>query len=168
MLRIFRKKSGFTLLEMMTTVVIIGIAAAMVAPGFDRAVKRIEFKSETKDLVSMMRTARSNSIATKIPYGIHFDQSEGKLRMYEEKSSPLNDSFEWGTDSIHAEIQLDTNFVWYYAMFTNDVIIFQPNGSASESGSVYMNFDNGEVYCHSGVSVLASTGRTKLEYFHSY
>ncbi len=168
MLRIFRKMSGFTLLEMMTTVVIIGIAAAMVAPGFDRAIKRIDFKTQTKDLVSMMRMARSSAISDKVPYGIYFDQAEGKMRMYEEKSAPLNDTFEMGTDSIHSEIDLDTNFVWYYAMFTNNVVVFQPNGAASESGSVYMNFDNGEVYCHSAVSVLASTGRSKLEYFYSY
>ncbi len=78
MFKFLRSKQGFTLIELMTTVVVIGIAAAMVAPGFDRAVKRIEFKAKTKDAVSMFRTARSFAISDKVPYGIYFDNSESR------------------------------------------------------------------------------------------
>jgi len=163
-----KAKLGFTLIEMMTTVVIIGIAAALVAPGFDRAAKRVEFKGQTKDIVSILRTARSNAIAEKNPFGIYFDDGAGQLVLFKEMSSPLNTQFELGTDSAISNLQFDTNAVWFYTMFSNNSVVFQPNGSASETGDIYMNYDNGEVYCNSSVSVLASTGRSKLEYFYTY
>lgn len=167
-IRSLRSKRGFTLIEMMTTVVIIGIAAAMVAPGFDRAVKRNDFKSTTKDLISMLRMARSYAIAEKVPHGVFFDYDDNYIRLFAEQSSPLNDTFDWGADSVMAQIELDSTNSWFYSMFTSNAIIFQPNGSASESGDIYLSYDDGEVYCFSGVSVLASTGRSKIEYISNY
>jgi prepilin-type N-terminal cleavage/methylation domain-containing protein len=168
MFKKMRLNSGFTLLELMTTVVIIGITAAMIAPGFDRAARRIEFKSDSKDIVSILRTARSYAISEKTRFGVDFDQSSNKVSLYKEESVPENGSFDAGTDSVYQTISMDTTNSYMYQTFSDASIQFRPNGSASETGYIAIGYDNGEIICHSAVSVLASTGRAKLDYIYNY
>ena len=161
------KRSGFTLIELVTTVVIVGIVAAMVAPTFDSAIKRNKFKGDTKQIVSMMRTARSSAIAEKTPMGLSYDSDESKLIMFKEMSSPSNYKMDWGTDTVKMEMQLDTTTAnggsYMTSTFSNEAIVFQPNGSASESGTIDFSYYHDDVYCHSTLSVLASTGRAKVD-----
>ncbi len=168
--KLFQKR-GFTLIELMTTVVIVGIVAAMVAPTFDAAIQRNKFKGDTKQIVSMMRTARYNAISEKMPMGLSYDYEEGKLIMFKEMSSPSNFKMDLGTDTVKMEMQLDTASAgcgtYLTATFSNEALVFQPNGSASESGTIDFSYFNGDVYCHSTLSVLASTGRAKVDYMHT-
>ena len=161
------KESGFTLIELMTTVVIIGIVAAMVSPTFDAAIKRNRFKAETKQIVSTLRTARSSAIAEKMPMGVTYDSDEHKMILFKEMSSPSNNQMDYGVDTVRTEVQFDTSYAYLAATFSNEALIFLPNGSASESGQIDYSFYNSDVYCHSTVSVLASTGRAKVEYMQT-
>ncbi len=166
----FRKllnRTGFTLVELMTTVVIIGVVAAIVAPTFDAAIERNRFKGETKQIVSTLRTARSNAIAEKIPMGVTYDAVSYKMILFKEMSSPSNNRLDVGTDTVKMEIPFDSNYASLAKTFLNEAIVFQPNGSASESGQIDYSFYNNEVYCHSTISVLASTGRAKVEYMQT-
>ena len=167
----FFNRSGFTLIELMTTVVIIGIVAAMVAPTFDTAIKRNKFKGQTKQIVSMLRTARSKAIAEKKPMGLAYDYEENKLIMFKEMSSPSNYRMDWGTDTVKMELQFDSSSVnggaFLSFTFINEALIYMPNGSASESGTIDYSYFSGEVYCHSTLSVLASTGRAKIDYMQT-
>ncbi|HHI03621.1 MAG TPA: type II secretion system protein GspH [candidate division Zixibacteria bacterium] len=169
--KLYNSRSGFTLIELMTTVVIIGIVAAMVAPTFDSAIKRNKFKGETKQIVSMLRTARSNAIAEKTPMGLYYDNEENKMILFKEMSSPSNFRMDWGTDTVKMEMQLDSSSAdggaYVTATFSNEALVFQPNGSASESGTIDYSYFSGDVYCFSTISVLASTGRAKVEYMHT-
>jgi type II secretion system protein H len=162
-----RRKAGFTLVELMAAVVILGIIAAMVAPGFDEAIKKNKFKAQTREIVSLLRTARSNAIAEKIPVGLAVDYTENAIKLFEEKSSPPNNTFDDGVDSLLQTVALDTLNAYIMGTFTNSAVVFQPNGTASESGYIdYSYYDEG-FYSHSTVSVLASTGRARVEYLQS-
>lgn len=164
-------RCGFTLIELMTTVVIIGIVAAMVAPTFDKAIKRNKFKGDTKQIVSMLRTARSAAIAGKIPMGLYYDMEENKIIMFKEMSSPTNFRMDWGTDTVKMELQFDSSSVqggaYVTATFSNEALVFTSNGSASESGTIDYSYFSDDIYCHSTISVLASTGRAKVEYMQT-
>ncbi|MCP4705490.1 MAG: hypothetical protein GY865_12885, partial [candidate division Zixibacteria bacterium] len=48
-----------------------------------------------------------------------------------------------------------------------EALVFQANGSASESGTIDYSYFNEDVSCYSTISVLASTGRAKVEYMHT-
>lgn len=161
------QNSGFTLLELITTVVIIGIIAAIVAPSFDEAIKRNKFKGDTKQIVSALRTARSSAIAEKTPMGLTYDEEEDKLLLFKEMSSPSNNQYDVGVDSIRQEIAFDSTHAYMSATFVNQALVFQPNGSASESGYIDYSYYDQENYYHSTVSVLASTGRAKVEYLQT-
>jgi len=163
-----KSMNGFTLLELMTTVVVIGISAAMIAPGFERSMQRIDFKSQSKDVISLFRMARSEAIATKAPFGIYISNSDKTINLFREQSSPLNEIFDAGVDSVYQSILLDSVNGYLYSDLSNSVIHFRPNGSATSSGNIYLGYDDGNVMCYSGLSVLASTGRSKLEYLCNY
>jgi hypothetical protein len=66
------------------------------------------------------------------------------------------------TDSLPPEM------IYLYATFTNSAVIFQPNGSASGSGYIYMIALSNSIVNTSSASVLASTGKSKVEYIHNY
>jgi hypothetical protein len=55
---------------------------------------------------------------------------------------------------------LPQNVNFSYTSFSNNVVIFKPNGSVSTSGSVEMV--SPDIYDHIIVDVLASTGRVKM------
>jgi type II secretion system protein H len=166
----FRKllsRTGFTLMELMVTVVIIGVVTALVAPTFDAAIDRNKFKSETKQIVSTLRTARSSAIAEKTPMGVTYDAESCKMILFKEMSSPSNNMLDVGTDTVRMEMTFDSSYASLVETFTSEAIVFQPNGSASESGQIDYSFYNDDVYCHSSISVLASTGRAKIEYMQT-
>ena len=59
--RILKNRAGITLIELLITVVIIGIVAAMAAPRFEIAYNRMKFKSANRDMVSSLKLARSTA-----------------------------------------------------------------------------------------------------------
>ncbi|MBN2226069.1 MAG: GspH/FimT family pseudopilin [candidate division Zixibacteria bacterium] len=157
-------RRGITLVELMATVVIIGIVAAMATPHFDRAIDRIKFRSQTKNLVSMLRTARSNAIAEKAPYGVVFDFGANTITMFRDSTNIGSNTYEAGSDSVITADTLLVGFSDCSTTFPNSAVVFQPNGSASSSGDVDLHFESIKEASDSRVNVLASTGRSKVMY----
>lgn len=54
--------SGFTLLELIVVLVLLGISAAVVAPRIEGGLDGVRVKKQARDLVSMLRTVRHRSI----------------------------------------------------------------------------------------------------------
>jgi len=163
-----RSRCGFTLIELMTAVVIIGIITGLAAPTFNKSIQRIKFRSQTKDVVSMLRTARSLSITEKTPYGLHFDYASHVITMFKDLSAISSFSFEPGADSVAKADTLATDFEYLFATFDNSAVVFQPNGSASATGNIYLLWANDISVNFSHVNVLASTGRTKIYGIYNY
>jgi len=163
-----KSKGGITLLELMAAVVIIGILSSIAAPSFERTVQRIKFRGKTKDIVSVMRMARSEAITKKAPFGVHFDDQAMIVSFFEDKANLASFTYDVGSDSLIRVDSLPPEFIYLYPTFGTASVVFQPNGSASSSGYIYMiSLINGNVNT-SSASVLASTGRSKVEYIHNY
>lgn len=161
-------KRGITLLELMASVVIIGILAAMAAPSFERSVQRIKFRGKTKDVVSLLRTARSEAITKKEPFGVYFDSEARIISFFQDQANLTSYTYDDGSDSLIMADSLPPEMIYLYATFTNSAVIFQPNGSASGSGYIYMIALSNSIVNTSSASVLASTGKSKVEYIHNY
>jgi prepilin-type N-terminal cleavage/methylation domain-containing protein len=159
---------GFTLMELMTTVVVVGIVAAAATPSFIRTSKRIKFRGETKNLVSVLRTARSNAISEKAPYGVYFDNNELNIKMFKDLANLSSYSYDAGSDSLVSVDTLPSEIAYVNATFSTGAVIFKPNGTASATGDVYLMSDNLTCVSISRINVLASTGRSKVVFINNY
>jgi len=54
---------GFTLLELLVVLVILGLTVALAVPMFSRAIPGVEAKAAARDVAAMLRTAHSLAIA---------------------------------------------------------------------------------------------------------
>jgi len=73
MKKLTKSQHGITLIELLSTVVIISIVSAMAVPRFQVAIERVKFRSANRDIVSTMRLARSLAVSDKHQYGVYFD-----------------------------------------------------------------------------------------------
>jgi type IV fimbrial biogenesis protein FimT len=69
------KKNGFTLIELMITFVILGIAAAIAIPGFSSWLPNYRLKSAVRDVFSNFQLAKLTSIRSNSYCAITFNQA---------------------------------------------------------------------------------------------
>jgi prepilin-type N-terminal cleavage/methylation domain-containing protein len=158
--------AGFTIVELMTTVVIIGLAAAMATPRLQRAYERTRFRGKVKDIGSTLRLARSYAITEKQPYGVCLNPDDMSITLFKDLISPSNYDFVTGDSVIRCDT-LPPEFVWVGTDVTNNVITFSPNGSSgfSGTGNFFTMAYNSDVVAYSTTNVLASTGRVQSQYY---
>jgi prepilin-type N-terminal cleavage/methylation domain-containing protein len=151
---------GFTMLEMMIIVVIIGIVAAIAVPSFFAGVPRLKARTEARNVLNMTRLARSKAISEGAQYGVFVDTYNNQYLLFKDISNPETMTYEV-TDSIVVGPQSIPADLLPYSTFNGDVVVFLSTGRASQSGDfTFMIYDGGAQYT---VSVLASTGRSKLQ-----
>lgn len=166
-----RSKAGITLVELMSTVVIIGIVATMAAPRFQKAAEKVSFRTSNRGISSTMRKARSRAISEKIPYGIYFitgSQGSGgtgtvlTYTLFEDKAGLDVYSFAAG-DSVISIDTLPADFTMLGTDIPANCIVFQPNGSASfgGGGNIFALATTENLVALVTHNVLASTGRVR-------
>lgn len=68
-----RASSGFTLIELVVVLILIGISVALVAPKISHSLERAHFQKDVRSVSAMLRLARSQAIAHKTPYTLSID-----------------------------------------------------------------------------------------------
>lgn len=153
-----KKQSGFTFIEMMIVVVLIGVFATLSIGEFDRFIQRQKLKIEGRDLISSFRLARSYAVTRKDQYGIYFDANNNQYLLFKDMVNPSSYTYDYGDSVIKTESISDNLYFWW--TFPNNVVVYLPNGSASSSGQVYLY--HMEIYEALTADVLGSTGRARL------
>ena len=155
-----KSDKGITLLEILTTAVIIGIVAAMAVPRFQVAFERMKFRSADREIFSTLRVARSKAITDKEPYGVYFDGAAKTFTLFKDKMNPGTHVYESG-DSVVTVDTLPHEFVYLGTDVTNDVIFFERNGSAFfvGQGNIVTVASTESVVAVNNHNILASTGR---------
>jgi prepilin-type N-terminal cleavage/methylation domain-containing protein len=158
------RQAGFTLVELLITVVIVGIIAAAAAPHFERAFERSSFNTAGRNISSTMRFARSLAISDKEPYGVIFDDETLSMTLFRDISAPGTYSFD-GADSVIRVDTLPPEFKYIYTDCEGNTIVFGRSGQAHFRGfgNVYSMAETENIYGHYWVNVLAATGRVKSE-----
>lgn len=157
-LRVIHGERGFSMMEMMIVVVLIGLMASLAAPSWFEQMPRLESQAQVKEVVSKLREARSLAIARKEPAGICFDAGSNLWTVFLD-NGPCDNAYNTG-DSVVSDGQIGMRVSMSYNSFTNADVLFNPDGTCFESGTICLTAaDNSVSYT---IDVLASTGRVRM------
>ena len=84
-------RAGFTLIELIIVLVIIGIASGIVGIMIGRGSEGLEMKTVTKEISSVLRYARNHSVSEKRIYCFVINKEEGAVRLYAHEVETRND-----------------------------------------------------------------------------
>jgi len=157
-----RFQKGVTLVELMTTVVIIGIVAAMAVPKFQIAFERIKFRSANREITSSLRLARSYAVSSKEQHGVHFDPTALSFTLFKDKVNTGGMVFELG-DSVIRVDTLPQEFQLLWVDVPSGSIVFRPNGATAATANVVTlaaTPDMVGIHLH---NILAATGRIETQ-----
>ena len=118
----FRK--GFTLLEVMISVFIIGILIGLASFSFVRQIPKYQLLRAVRELHSRMNQARYQAIFSGTKVRIHFDQSGYMLEKFNQ------DRKEW--------ISAPTNILEGISLKANNFPTFHPQGTVSNLATIHL------------------------------
>ena len=165
LLKRIKSKRGMTVLELLITVAIIGIVAAMAVPRFQIAIERINFRSASRDITSKIRLARSFAVSTKDQHGVYFDPSIRSYTLFKDMVNPAGMQFDIG-DSVIRVDTLPGEFNFLSVDNLTGSIVFRSNGSTSGTVNVISMASTESIVGVHQHTILAATGR--IETMSSY
>ncbi|MEQ9564961.1 MAG: GspH/FimT family pseudopilin, partial [Pseudomonadales bacterium] len=76
-----KKNLGFTLIELMVTVALVAILAAIAAPGMSSFIENSQIKAEAQRLASLLSLARNQAITDNMPMVVSGSFSNNALNL---------------------------------------------------------------------------------------
>ena len=151
-------------MELMITVVIIGIVAAMAVPRFETAFERMRFRSANQDMQSIIKLARSLAVTSKDQYGLHFNGTNMTVSLFKDLVNTGSIDFVSG-DSVLRVDTLPAEFTFMSTAMTDDIILFRPNGSSNFGGLGYVMTiaSSAHLVAINEAFIMASTGRVDMQ-----
>ena len=163
------RQGGFTLIEIMAVVLLLGLAMSGVSIGLDRFVPGQQIDSEGRQFLSRMDLARSSAIAAGRPYRVVIQLDDHAYRVFTpyDEEGRIAVSKEEQTDLGKEVLESGVNFAGVLLPGSDGPttegeveLIFQPTG-ISYDVVVYLSSDGGEAYDKTAF-VGGLTGRTEL------
>jgi prepilin-type N-terminal cleavage/methylation domain-containing protein len=169
-----KREKGFTLLELMVTIVILCILLGLAIPGFSRWIPNYRLRGAARDIYSNFQLAKMTAVKDRARCGVLFDVANARYRVV---SAGLNRTFESNSGTVGGDdVVLKTvNFSEYGsgvgfghgaatagvggAGFDNNVtfdedgilfdsrgLVFKPSGAAGLDGYVYLQNNRNNSY----------------------
>jgi len=168
-----KKISGFTLVQLMVVMAVMGVTASIALPGFMRFAPRMRLKSAARGIVSDMQMARTKSLKERSTWAIQFDTGTSEYVLLSDDGP--DDTWNTGDDTVFKTVNLtDGNGILLGTgygerpsepypgsadgvSFADDRILFNSDGT-SVSGTVYIKNSRDETFA---VGCLSAAGRIK-------
>jgi type IV fimbrial biogenesis protein FimT len=152
------KNDGFSLIELLVVLVVLGIMASIAIPGFSSWLPGYRLKGASRDLYSNMQLAKMGAIKANADWAIVFDTTAGAHR-YLVCSDDGADA-DWSATGDNATEKI-VDLAGYKAgvsyghgnaandipggafpgddvSYTNNVTVFTPRGTCNETGYIYL------------------------------
>jgi type II secretion system protein H len=111
--RCFAAPSGFSLLELLTVLVILGVVAGVSAPAIGRMLDGLDFRQQVGDVMAVLRKVRLDAIVAGRPIEVRVEDNRFILRRGNEEEEQMD--LELDPDS---ELVLDTESIIFAAEST--------------------------------------------------
>jgi len=155
----FQSKRGFTLIEAMIVVAIIGTMAVIATPNILSWMTHYRIKSAVRDVATAMQLAKIKAISQGVEYRVLFDLDNETFQL--QRGNLSDSSTLWTNDgllnSLHSTVDIDHVMPGTITSGSANKE-FNPDGSSS-SGSVFFDSSNGEQY---KITLVPATGRIKV------
>jgi general secretion pathway protein H len=155
-----KNDDGFTLIELVVVLILIGISVALVAPTISHSLERAQFRKDIRSVSAMLTLARSQAIAHKVPYTLSIDldkrtvwvdttQQLDKSATKRVTRAPLSHT---DTLRVNAQNREKTSGI--------GTLIFYPNGS-SGGGTIQMGHNAQKETVEIDVNIVTGLASTK-------
>jgi prepilin-type N-terminal cleavage/methylation domain-containing protein len=128
-----RTEKGFTLTELMITIMIIGIISALSLPGFARFMGTWKLAGDADHFAAAIRTARAAAVTKNVTTVFSFDRDAGTFFYYEDTDGDGNRD---DTEYCSATYRLEPGVVFSAHTLSSPTMSFGAMGSTRESGSI--------------------------------
>lgn len=157
-----KESQGFTLLEIIVTLVIISLMAVLSVNPMKNYLRRLEFKNSSQNIKRLIQTAQSKAMANpNIHVGVYFDISKtpNMVMLFLDKANPKSYRYDGPSDTPYLQPEvLPKGTTLKPLSGYPDEIVFRGDGSAWKSHKIVIT--NGNL--SDTLDVLASTGRVRV------
>ncbi len=151
--------AGFTLVELLLVVIILGILAGMAVPSFRKTYSSLEINNAANNLAILMRYAQARAAVERINYRLNFDP-ENKSCWLERKSSSDSGIFEKVSSKFTRSIAFPKDIKVEPDL---KIVNFYPDGRI-DNVMIYLKQDGKEIYA---VSTKGQVGYVEVLDFRS-
>ena len=154
-----RGSAGFTMIELLVVMVIIGALSALGTSGWSRYQRTVEHRGSAQELVSALRNAQQASLAEAVTYCVTFDAAARSYQVFKFACGGANPPASAVDKTQSSRVTLVSPVFTQLNGTTSNQVLFFPRGSATKGSVKVARAGSARAYT---ITVEGLTGRVAL------